>query len=101
MLSVNTCHEPANLCVKQLTDIKKNPNPKIHWTVLEESEISVKVARCLTLAAPHSYCVAGVRCTRAFPVTVLHGRVDRREAFWKLQGKPVLEAIAGTCLRNC
>lgn len=46
---------------------------------------------CLTLATPH-YCAANVRSIKAFPVTALWGSVDRSEAFWKLQGKPVLEA---------
>lgn len=39
-----------------------------------------------------SYCAANVRSTKAFPVHVLRGNVDRSEVFWKLQGKPVLEA---------
>lgn len=69
MCCVNICHESANLYVLNSGQIIQKT--KMHWIVLDESEISVKRSVVLTLATPHSYWAASVRSTKAFPVTAL------------------------------
>lgn len=69
MLSVNICHESANLYVLNSRQIIRKAN--MHWVILDVSDISVKGGRCRTSAAPHSSCAASVRSTRGLPVTAL------------------------------